>query len=79
MIPGIDVDESDVDTNIVFFHITPDAKLNAAALVEKLSSEKGVLVGGGYWSGERVRAVTNIHVTSQDIAYTVASIRELMT
>lgn len=78
-IPGIDVDESAVDTNIVFFHVTPDAKLNAATLVEKLDREKGVLVGGGYWNGEKVRAVTNLHVTPQDIAYTVASIRELMT
>lgn len=73
------MDESAVDTNIVFFHITPDAKLNAATLVEKLEREKSVLVGGGYWNGEKVRAVTNLHVTPQDIAYTVASIRELMT
>lgn len=40
------MNEEEVDTNIVFFHITPDAKLNAAKLIEKLDSEKGILVGG---------------------------------
>lgn len=45
-IPGIDVDEDEVDTNIVFFHITPDAKLTAAELVEQLNKDKGILVGG---------------------------------
>ena len=38
--------EDDVDTNIVFFHITPDAKLNAAELVAALEHEKGIVVGG---------------------------------
>ncbi|KAF1333564.1 L-allo-threonine aldolase, partial [Globisporangium splendens] len=78
-IPGIDVNEDDVDTNIVFFHITPDAKLDAATLVQRLDSEKGILVGGGYWNGQKVRAVTNLHISAQDIAYTVASVRDLMT
>jgi threonine aldolase len=109
-IPGIDVNEDDVGTNIVFFHITPDAKLDAATLVQRLDNEKGILVGGtciflasrivwlvrayvdtsclcvrsavvagGYWNGQKVRAVTNLHISAQDIAYAVASIRDLMT
>lgn len=37
-----------------------------------------VCAAGGYWNGEKVRAVTNLHVSSQDIEYVVASVRELM-
>ncbi|KAJ0405567.1 hypothetical protein P43SY_009616 [Pythium insidiosum] len=78
-IPGIQVDESDVDTNIVFFHVTPDAKRNAEELVTALQDDKGILLGGGYWNGEKVRAVTNLHVTPSDIADTIAAVREIMT
>lgn len=54
------MNEADVDTNIVFFHIAPDAKLNAAQLVEKLEREKGVLVGGA----SRVLSSSRVHVRS---------------
>ncbi|CEG39855.1 l-allo-threonine aldolase [Plasmopara halstedii] len=54
-----------------------DAKLNATTLVQKLESEKGVLVGA-YADGNRVRAVTNLHISSKDIEYTISSIRALL-
>ncbi|EEY64304.1 L-allo-threonine aldolase [Phytophthora infestans T30-4] len=76
-IPGVETNLDTVDTNIVFFALTPDAKLNATTLVQKLESEKGVLVGA-YADGNRVRAVTNLHISSQDVEYTVASIRALL-
>uniref|UniRef100_A0AAV1US74 Aromatic amino acid beta-eliminating lyase/threonine aldolase domain-containing protein n=1 Tax=Peronospora matthiolae TaxID=2874970 RepID=A0AAV1US74_9STRA len=76
-IPGIEIDPDDVDTNIVFFKVPVDAKLDAMALTEKLENEKGVLVGG-YADGNRIRAVTNLHVSSNDIDYTIAAIRQLV-
>ncbi|RLN58857.1 hypothetical protein BBJ28_00010766 [Nothophytophthora sp. Chile5] len=76
-IPGIEIRPEDVETNILFFKLAPDAKLDAPTLVEKLESEKGILFGG-YWNGGRIRAVTNLHVSPKDVEYTVASIRELL-
>ena len=76
-IPGIEVDPDSVDTNIVFFRVALDAKLDAMALAQQLEDDKGVLVGG-YADGNRIRAVTNLHVSSRDIDYAVASIRQLL-
>lgn len=45
-IPGINVNENDVDTNIVFFQVLPDAKLDALALMKRLEQDKGIHVGG---------------------------------
>lgn len=33
---------------------------------------------GGYSNGRKMRAVTNLHVTPDDVEYTIASIRELL-
>ncbi|ETI33810.1 hypothetical protein F442_19334 [Phytophthora nicotianae P10297] len=76
-IPGVEIDPSTVDTNIVFFTLTKDAKLDATTLVQKLGSEKGVLVGA-YADGNRVRAVTNLHISAEDVEYTVSSVRALL-
>lgn len=76
-IPGIHVQPDTVDTNIVFFSVAPDAKLDASTLVEKLEAEKGVLVGG-YPQQGRIRAVTNLHIAAEDVDYTVASVRDLL-
>ncbi|KAE8876098.1 L-allo-threonine aldolase [Phytophthora fragariae] len=76
-IPGVEIDPATVDTNIVFFTLAPDAKLDATTLVHKLESEKGVLAGA-YADGNRVRVVTNLHISGQDVEYTVTSIRDLL-
>ncbi|OWZ14999.1 L-allo-threonine aldolase [Phytophthora megakarya] len=76
-VPDVEIDCTAVDTNIVFFTLTPDAKLDATTLVQKLESEKGVLAGA-YADGNRVRVVTNLHISSQDVEYAVASIRALL-
>ncbi|CAH0475523.1 unnamed protein product [Peronospora belbahrii] len=76
-IAGIEIDLDAVDTNIVFFTLASDAKLDAMTLVQKLQAEKGLLVGG-YADGNRVRAVTNLHISSQDVDYAVSSIRALL-
>ncbi|GMF39607.1 unnamed protein product [Phytophthora fragariaefolia] len=76
-IPGVEIDPASIETNIVFFSLAPDAKLDATTLVQRLGSEKGVLVGA-YADGNRVRAVTNLHISGQDVDYTVAAIRSLL-
>ncbi|GMF17421.1 unnamed protein product [Phytophthora lilii] len=76
-IPGVEIDPDTVDTNIVFFTLTPEAKLDASTLVQQLESEKGVLLGA-YAEGNRVRAVTNLHISGQDVEYVVSSIRSLL-
>ncbi|RQM10250.1 hypothetical protein DD237_002328 [Peronospora effusa] len=43
-IPGIEIDPNAVETNIVFFRLTSDAKLDATTLAQKLEAEKGLLV-----------------------------------
>ncbi|RLN58409.1 hypothetical protein BBJ29_005578 [Phytophthora kernoviae] len=76
-IRGVDVQPDTVDTNIVFFSLTPDAKLDVATLVGKLQSDKGILVSG-YAFGNRIRVVTNLHITPEDVEYTVEAVRNLL-
>ncbi|KAL4099309.1 hypothetical protein PRIC1_007149 [Phytophthora ramorum] len=76
-IPGIDINPDTVDTNIVFFTLKSDAKLDAPTLVQRLETEKGLLVGA-YADGNRVRAVTNLHISDRDVEYAVASIHALL-
>ncbi|DBA04847.1 TPA: hypothetical protein N0F65_004484 [Lagenidium giganteum] len=73
-IPGIAVDVDTVDTNIVFFQLTDEAKLTVDELVDQLDETKGVQLGG-YGNGEKIRAVTNLHVSAEDIEYTVQAVR----
>ncbi|CAI5722182.1 unnamed protein product [Peronospora effusa] len=76
-IPGIEIDPNAVETNIVFFRLTLDANLDATTLAQKLEAEKGLLVGA-YAHENRVRAVTNLHISSRDVDYAVSSIRALL-
>lgn len=76
-IPGVEINPDTVDTNIIFFTLTSDAKLDAPTLVQKLETEKGVLAGA-YADGNRVRVVTNLHISSEDVDYAVLSIRSLL-
>ncbi|CAI5722127.1 unnamed protein product [Peronospora effusa] len=76
-IPGIEIDPNAVETNIVFFRLTLDAKLDATTLAQKLEAEKGLLVGA-YADENRVRAMTNLHISSRDVDYAVSSIRALL-
>ncbi|RLN52412.1 hypothetical protein BBJ29_009708 [Phytophthora kernoviae] len=74
-IRGVDVQPDTVDTNIVFFSLAPDAKLDAATLVSKLQSDKVILVTGKTF-GSCVRIVTNLHITPEDVEYTVEAIHQ---
>lgn len=76
-IPGIEVNPEDVDTNMLFWKVSSEYKMDTATLVKKVADEKGV-VFGGYWSGDRIRAVTNLHVTAEDVEYTIAAVRDTL-
>lgn len=70
-LPGIQVEEVPVRTNIVYFNVTRPA-LTAAELVARLE-EHGVRVLPV--GPQRIRAVTNYHVTAGDIRSALAAFR----
>jgi threonine aldolase len=65
-IPGIDLDPTTVETNIICFGFTSDARLTAAELAEVLKAE-GVLVHA--LGRDFVRMVTHYHITDEDVAH----------
>jgi threonine aldolase len=67
-IPSIDIDPATVETNIVIFD-APDA----AGLVAALAGEVELSTAGG---GKRVRAVTHLDVSRQDIDQALSRISE---
>jgi threonine aldolase len=70
-LPGIKVEEVPVRTNILYFRVSLPG-LDAAGLTARLA-ELGVCM---FASGsDRIRAVTNYHVTAADIAETLAAFR----
>jgi threonine aldolase len=72
-IPGISVQNPEVQTNIVYFHT--DAAGGAAQLVERLK-EAGVRMKAT--SDRTVRAVTHLDIRPDDIARTVEKLRSIM-
>ncbi|DBA04846.1 TPA: LOW QUALITY PROTEIN: hypothetical protein N0F65_004483 [Lagenidium giganteum] len=96
-IPGVVVDASTVDTNIVFFQLASQAKLTAPELVKQLAEAKGVQLVGKCridvrclekrpldtelqrletaipGNDQRMRAVTHLEVSADDIEYTLKS------
>ena len=73
-IDGIMLDPHTVQTNIVYFDVTKPA-WTAARLSAALAAQ-GVLANAT--SAQRLRAVTNYHVTAADIERTVAVVREVL-
>jgi threonine aldolase len=63
-IPGIDLDPETVETNIICFGFTDDAKLTAGELAEALKDE-GILVHA--LGHDFVRMVTHYHITDDDV------------
>jgi threonine aldolase len=72
--PGIGLDPAEVETNIVFFDVQ-NTGMTAAAFTEALLAE-GVRMGavGRY----RVRAVTHLDVTRQDIERAIQAVRRVV-
>jgi len=74
-IPGIVCDPSAVASNIVYFRVLG---LPAGEVVRRLKEEYNVLLGIGAYRGDRLRAVTNLMVTEQDVVRVVAAMAEIV-
>jgi len=72
-LPGISVDADAVETNIVFFDIAGTG-MKAEAFCERLK-QRGVILGG---AGTRLRAVTHLDVTRNDVERALDIIRDLV-
>ena len=73
-VPGIGLDPTGIETNLIYFDVT-HASLDAAAVVERLK-ERGVLMGA---TGERsVRAVTHRDVTEEDVEIAAQILSQVM-
>lgn len=73
-LPGIQVEDVPVRTNIVYFNVVrPD--LNAAQLVARLAEQGVRLLSVG---PRRIRAVTNYHVTAELISSALATFRAVL-
>lgn len=73
-IDGIALDPATIQTNIVYFDVTKPG-WTAMQLSAALAKE-GVLVNAT--AAQRLRAVTNYHVTSADIQRTVAAVNDVL-
>jgi len=73
-IDGIDIDPQKIKSNILFFEITRD-NLTAETLIAQLK-EEGVLLGPR--TPRTIRAVTNYHVSKDDIDYALQVIGKVL-
>lgn len=71
---GIEIDPAEVETNLVFFNLERD-DITPAQLSNALR-EQGILLNPS--GGKRLRAVTNYHVTADDIDRTLDAIRTVL-
>jgi threonine aldolase len=73
-LPGVSVEDVPVRTDIVYFNVTrPD--MDAAQLTARLT-EQGVRMGAV--GSRRIRAVTNYHVTADDIEAALVACRAIL-
>jgi len=73
-IDGLSIDPERVKTNIVYFEVTRSG-MTSKLLPERLSSEGVRLLSTG---PNQLRAVTNYHVTSDDIEYALGAFRKAL-
>jgi threonine aldolase len=71
---GIAITPKEVETNIVFFELTPEAGMAPQALADKLLQE-GIRMGA---LKKRIRAVTHLDVSRQDIEETLEVMHKLL-
>lgn len=72
-IPGIQIEPDDIETNIVFFDVSETGRTGDE--ISAGTTEKGVRMGG---RGNRIRAVTHIDITSEDIDQALEAIHEVV-
>ena len=75
-LPGVSIDVGGVETNLVYFELTADAKLDAPAFCERLKA-RGVRMGA--MGARLVRAVTHLDVDGAGIERALAVAREVFT
>ena len=72
--PGFVVDLDRVQTNILFFELTPDVKVDADVVTQRMLEQKVKLIGPGDHF-RRFRAVTHAWVDQADIDHTLLAFR----
>jgi threonine aldolase len=70
-IDGVEVNVEAVESNLVFFHL--NARLGTAVQFAAALRESGILIGP--MGGQRVRAVTHLDVSAEDIGRTLEVVR----
>lgn len=74
-ITGVDIRAEDVETNIIFFELTPEAPVTAPTFVKRLE-ERGIrMIAMG---PSRIRAVTHLDISRQDIETALDVIRDVL-
>jgi threonine aldolase len=73
-IPGLAV-EAQVPTNMIYFSLTPAAKLSEAALVAEMHARGIVMYGADFG---RFRLVTHYWVSATDVEKVVGALREVL-
>lgn len=74
-LPGVELDPTTVHSNIVLFHVTDDARLDAPGISDALM-EKGIRIGA--FDQRTMRAVTHLDVTRPQVSEAVEAMRELL-
>jgi len=72
--PGVSIDLSQINSNIVFFGLTRN-DLSAEQLVKKLDDEGARMLPVGVG---RIRAVTHYHITAEDIDFTLGVVSKVL-
>ena len=75
VIRGIALRPEEVETNIVFFDLTPEAKMTVQDLMDCLQQD-GIRMGA--LGRTRVRAVTHLDVSRQDIEITLDRMHQIL-
>ncbi|NWF71020.1 MAG: low-specificity L-threonine aldolase [Chloroflexi bacterium] len=75
-IPGVRIDAARVQTNMMFFDLTPDAPINADTLAERLKTEYNIYLRPLY--GGTFRAVTHYWITRERVDCVLQAIRALL-
>jgi threonine aldolase len=74
-VPGIVIDPTTVETNLVCFELAPDAGFTARELAERLA-ERGVLVHA--LGSNLIRMVTHYHIAEDDVDRAVEVVEKIM-
>ena len=77
MIPGIDINLSSIDTNLVYFKLNENI-MTPSTFIEKMAAH-GVLLGGGYkYSNCNLRMVTHKDISARDVKDTLEIITHVV-